>query len=88
MTAPPGVSVKAFEAAIKKCRDAYSSLCGKYWTRTGFMGECESVYSRNNHSLMRSNETIKDAIDLNGILSAGRCGIRPKHECEKREDMK
>jgi (+)-pinoresinol hydroxylase len=35
-------------------------------------------YSFNNHALRRFNETLKDAIDPNGILSPGRGGIWPK----------
>jgi hypothetical protein len=31
------------------------------------------------HSLRKLHETIKDAVDPNGILSAGRYGIWPKH---------
>ncbi len=37
------------------------------------------TYSFNDHVLRRFNETIKDAVDPNGILSAGRYGIWPKH---------
>ncbi len=35
-------------------------------------------YSFNDHALRRFNETLKDAIDPNGILSPGRGGIWPK----------
>jgi 4-cresol dehydrogenase (hydroxylating) len=38
-----------------------------------------NTYSFNNHALLRFHETLKDAIDPNGILSAGRYGIWPKH---------
>lgn len=37
------------------------------------------TYSFNNHALRRLRETLKDAIDPNGILSAGRYGVWPKH---------
>ena len=43
-----------------------------------------NVYSYNNHALLRFHETIKDAVDPNGILSAGRYGIWPKHLRGKR----
>ncbi len=36
-------------------------------------------YSYNHHALRRLNETIKDAVDPNGILAAGRYGVWPKH---------
>ena len=37
------------------------------------------TYSYNNGSLNRMRETIKDALDPNGILSEGRYGVWPKH---------
>jgi FAD/FMN-containing dehydrogenase len=37
------------------------------------------TYSFNNNSLTRMRETIKDALDPNGILSPGRYGVWPKH---------
>jgi 4-cresol dehydrogenase (hydroxylating) len=36
-------------------------------------------FSFNNHALLRLHEAIKDAVDPQGILSAGRSGIWPKH---------
>ena len=38
-----------------------------------------NTYSYNNRSLLRFHETVKDAVDPNGILSTGRYGIWPKH---------
>ncbi len=37
-----------------------------------------SHYSFNNHALRRFNETLKDAVDPNGILAPGRGGVWPK----------
>ena len=37
------------------------------------------AYSFNDHALRRFHETLKDAVDPNGILSPGRGGIWPKH---------
>jgi hypothetical protein len=37
-----------------------------------------STYNWGNNALMRFNETIKDALDVNGILAPGRNGIWPK----------
>jgi len=42
-----------------------------------------SHYSYNNHQLRRFSETLKDAIDPNGIISAGRMGVWPKHLRDK-----
>jgi (+)-pinoresinol hydroxylase len=44
-----------------------------------FQDVVSDTYSYNNHSLRRLRETIKDAVDPNGILSAGRYGVWPKH---------
>jgi len=52
---------------------------GEYRTAPAFMDDCADVYAFNNHALRRLHETIKDALDPNGILSAGRYGIWPKH---------
>jgi (+)-pinoresinol hydroxylase len=37
------------------------------------------TFSFNNHAFMRLCESLKDAVDPNGILSSGRYGIWPKH---------
>jgi len=39
----------------------------------------EGDATTNNHALLRFHETVKDAIDPNGILSPGRYGIWPRH---------
>jgi (+)-pinoresinol hydroxylase len=51
---------------------------GEYRTHTAFMSEIMNVYSFNDHSLLRLHETMKDALDPNGILSPGKNGIWPK----------
>ncbi len=52
---------------------------GEYRTAPVFQDAVMSTYSFNNHALLRFHETLKDAVDPNGILSAGRYGIWPKH---------
>jgi (+)-pinoresinol hydroxylase len=44
-----------------------------------FQQAVTDVYSFNNHALRSFHETLKDAIDPNGILSAGRYAIWPRH---------
>ena len=52
---------------------------GEYRTHTAFMDDCARAYSFNDNALLRLHERIKDAVDPNGILSAGRYGIWPRH---------
>ena len=44
-----------------------------------FQDLISDTYSYNNHALRKLRETIKDAVDPNGILSPGRYGVWPKH---------
>jgi FAD/FMN-containing dehydrogenase len=52
---------------------------GFYRTHIAFMDKVVGTYSYHDHALLRLQETVKDALDPNGILSAGRYGIWPKH---------
>jgi len=52
---------------------------GEYRTHVAFMDKIAGLYSYNNHALQRFHETIKDAIDPNGIISPGKSGLWPKH---------
>jgi (+)-pinoresinol hydroxylase len=71
----------------KKNRAAFKKLIqvaadhgwGEYRTPPAFQDAIMNTYSFNNHALLRFHETVKDAVDPNGILSAGRYGIWPKH---------
>jgi 4-cresol dehydrogenase (hydroxylating) len=51
---------------------------GEYRTHIAFMDDIAKAYSFNNHALLRLNETVKDAVDPNGILAPGKSGIWPK----------
>jgi hypothetical protein len=52
---------------------------GEYRTAPAFMDDVMGAYSFNDNILRRFSETLKDAVDPNGIISAGRSGIWPKH---------
>ncbi len=73
--------------ANKKNRESFKKLIkvaadhgwGEYRTPPAFQDAIMNTYSFNNHALLHFHETVKDAIDPNGILSAGRYGIWPKH---------
>jgi 4-cresol dehydrogenase (hydroxylating) len=51
----------------------------EYRAPTVFQDLVADTYSYNNHALTRMREKIKDAVDPNGIISAGRYGVWPKH---------
>ncbi|KAI1504837.1 glycolate oxidase [Biscogniauxia marginata] len=51
---------------------------GEYRTHLLFADQVAGTYNWNNGALMRFNETIKDALDPNGILAPGRNGIWPR----------
>jgi len=69
----------------QKYRDLFKRLVeacgakgwGEYRAHVAFQGEAMDQYSFSNHSLLRFCETVKDAIDPNGILSPGKSGIWP-----------
>jgi 4-cresol dehydrogenase (hydroxylating) len=70
----------------KKTREVFRHLIqmaaehgwGEYRTAPAFQQQVTDAYSYNNHALRRFHEKLKDAIDPNGIISAGRYGIWPK----------
>ncbi len=74
-------------ATNKKNREAFKHLVrvaaehgwGEYRTAPAFQDAVMETYSFNNHALLRFHETVKDAVDPNGIISAGRYGIWPRH---------
>jgi 4-cresol dehydrogenase (hydroxylating) len=51
---------------------------GEYRTHIAFMDKVAEMYSFNNHAMRRFHETLKDAIDPNGILAPGKSGIWPR----------
>jgi 4-cresol dehydrogenase (hydroxylating) len=71
----------------RKNREAFKKLVtiaaqhgwGEYRTAPAYQDAIMDTYSFNKHALRRFLESIKDAVDPNGILSAGRYGIWPKH---------
>lgn len=58
---------------------------GEYRCPPAFQDAVMDSYSFNDNILRRVNERIKDALDPNGILSAGRYGVWPKHFREGRQ---
>jgi len=71
----------------RKMRESFERLVrvaaehgwGEYRTAPAFQDLVLDTYSFNDNALRRFQERLKDAVDPNGILSAGRYGIWPKH---------
>jgi (+)-pinoresinol hydroxylase len=89
-----GFSVTRDPAQNQRNREIFRELVkvaaehgwGEYRTHTAFMDDCADAYSFNDHALGRLHQTLKDAIDPNGIISAGRYGIWPKHLRENKNN--
>jgi len=81
-----GIMVSTNAAENKKMREGFKKLIKlaaergyvEYRTPPAFQGDVVATYSFNNNSLLRFHEAVKDAVDPNGILAAGRYGIWPK----------
>ena len=81
-----GVSIYRDVEKNKKSREIFKRLVevsakhgwGEYRTHVAFMDTVADTYTFNNHALHRFHETLKDAVDPNGILSPGKSGIWPK----------
>merc|ERR1711939_910326 len=50
---------------------------GEYRTHILFQDQVAATYNWNDGALMKFNEKLKDALDPNGIMASGRCGIWP-----------
>jgi (+)-pinoresinol hydroxylase len=75
---------KAKNAKIRRAFEGWVRLAAErgwaeYRAPAAFQDLIAQTYSYNNHALRRLRETIKDAVDPHGILSAGRYGVWPKH---------
>jgi 4-cresol dehydrogenase (hydroxylating) len=74
---------KAMNAKMRGAFEKWVHLAAErgwaeYRAPAAFQDLCAGTYSYNNHALRRFRESIKDAVDPNGILSPGRYGVWPK----------
>jgi 4-cresol dehydrogenase (hydroxylating) len=79
ITRDPEKDAKMRDAFRRIVKVAASHGWGEYRTAPAFQDDVVGTYAFNDHALLRFNERLKDAIDPNGILAAGRYGIWPKH---------
>jgi 4-cresol dehydrogenase (hydroxylating) len=75
----PAQNQRVYDALLRLVHVGAEHGWGEYRTPPAFQQEVVQTYSFNNHVLQRFHATLKDAIDPNGIISAGRYGIWPKH---------
>jgi hypothetical protein len=67
-------------AAYERCMQAIADNgWGFYRAHNAFHDKLMGLLSYNDHALPRLHSVLKDALDPNGILSAGRYGIWPRH---------
>ncbi len=72
-------SKKAALACLRDLVDEAAAMgYGEYRTHLVLMDQIAGTYGWNDGALMKFNERLKDALDPNGILAPGRCGIWPK----------
>ena len=58
--------------------DAARAGYAEYRTHLSYMDPVARGFDFNDHALLRLNETLKDALDPNGILAPGKSGIWPR----------
>lgn len=73
-----GIRKRAEKCLRDMIDDAAKLGYGEYRTHLALMDQVAATYDFNEGALMKLNNTLKDALDPNGILAPGRCGIWPK----------
>jgi 4-cresol dehydrogenase (hydroxylating) len=74
----------AYDVASRLVVEAAKLGYGEYRAHLDFMDLAADQYGYGDHAYRRFNETIKDALDPNGILSPGKQSIWPKRHREAR----
>ena len=76
-TTDPEMTTRAYDARAVLVAEAGRRGYGEYRAHLSFMDLAQEQYAFGDHAYRRFCETIKDAVDPNGILSPGRHGIWP-----------
>jgi 4-cresol dehydrogenase (hydroxylating) flavoprotein subunit len=69
---------RAYDTSKLLVRESAKHGYGEYRAHLDFMDLASEQYSFNDHAYRRFVETIKDALDPNGVLSPGKQGIWPR----------
>jgi 4-cresol dehydrogenase (hydroxylating) len=75
---------RAYDTSRLLVRECAKHGYGEYRAHLDFMDLAAEQYSFGDHAYLRFAETIKDAVDPNGILSPGKQGIWPRSYREAR----
>ena len=70
-----------FETLVK---DSAAAGYAEYRTHLSYMDAVAASFDHNDHALLKLNETVKNALDPNGILAPGKSGIWPKAYASQR----
>ena len=74
----PKQQLKARWLIRQLIRDCAEHGWGEYRTHIALMDQIAGTYNFNDNAQMKLNETIKNALDPNGVLSPGKNGIWPR----------
>jgi len=74
----PDAKLRALKCMREMIAECAEHGFGEYRTHLLFQDQVARTYSWGDQALMRFNETLKDALDPNGIIAPGRNGIWPK----------
>lgn len=75
----PSINQKSRELLLRLIDVAAQEGWGEYRAAPALQDNIRSRYNFNGNALLRLSEQIKDSLDPNGILAAGRYGIWPRH---------
>jgi 4-cresol dehydrogenase (hydroxylating) len=71
------MTAKARELFKVIVRESAEAGYGEYRTHVSFFDDVAATYDWGGHALMHLNETVKDALDPNGIIAPGKQGVWP-----------